>query len=95
MLSNSFKTVMAKYGDRVRLVMRHFPMNAKFNRSMKGFDMHPVACESALAAHCAGEKGLFWKMHDLYRQKIQGDDSRSITRQLRELQKQFDLKTLY
>ena len=26
---------------------------------------------------------------------IQGDDSRSITRQLRELQKQFDLKSLY
>ena len=37
----------------------------------------------------------FWKMHDLYSQKIQGDDSRSITRQLRELQKQFDLKSLY
>jgi protein-disulfide isomerase/uncharacterized membrane protein/peroxiredoxin len=65
MLSNSFKTVMAKYGDRVRLVMRHFPMNVKCNRSMKGFDKHPVACETAWAAHCAGEQGLFWKMHDL------------------------------
>lgn len=65
MLSNSFKTVMSNYGDRVRLVMRHFPMNAKCNRAMKGFDKHPLACETAWAAHCAGEQGLFWKMHDL------------------------------
>ncbi|MFQ5479028.1 MAG: redoxin family protein [Candidatus Binatia bacterium] len=65
LLANSFKTVMGKYQDRVRFVMRHFPMNIKCNRAMAGFDKHPIACEAAYAAHCAGEQGKFWEMHDL------------------------------
>ncbi len=64
-LADSFDRVHDKYGDRVRFVMKHFPMNINCNRAMRGFDKHPVACEAAYAAHCAGEQGKFWEMHDL------------------------------
>jgi len=64
-LADSMDKVKEKYHDRVRFVMKHFPMNMECNRAMRGFDKHPVACETAYAAHCAGEQGKFWEMHDL------------------------------
>ncbi len=64
-LAESMKRVEEKYHDRVRFVMKHFPMNIKCNRAMGGFDKHAVACEASYAAHCAGLQGKFWEMHDL------------------------------
>jgi protein-disulfide isomerase/uncharacterized membrane protein/peroxiredoxin len=64
-LAESMKRVEEKYHDRVRFVMKHFPMNVQCNQAMRGFDKHPVACEAAYASHCAGLQGKFWPMHDL------------------------------
>ena len=46
--------VMARYGDRVKLVFRHFPID----------QLHPQARRAAEAAACANDQGKFWAYHD-------------------------------
>ena len=45
--------VMAEYGERVRLVYRHYPL-----------PNHPNAVPAAEASACANEQGKFWPYHD-------------------------------
>jgi len=49
------REVLEKYGDKVRLVFRDFPL----------VQIHPQALSAALAAECAHEQGKFWEYHDL------------------------------
>lgn len=51
----TFPQIMERYGDRIRYVMRHFPLAS----------MHPEAVKAAEAAECAAEDGRFWEFHDL------------------------------
>jgi protein-disulfide isomerase len=44
----------ADFGDKVRIVYRHFPLNNHLHAKM-----------AAQAAEAAGKQGKFWKMHDL------------------------------
>ncbi|HXK11742.1 MAG TPA: thioredoxin domain-containing protein [Vicinamibacteria bacterium] len=46
--------VRETYGDRLRWVFRHFPL-----------DFHAQAQKAGEAAACAGDQGKFWEMHDL------------------------------
>jgi len=46
--------VLAKYGDKVKLVFRDFPLD----------NLHPQARAAAEAARCATEQGKFWEFHD-------------------------------
>ena len=48
------KQVREEYGDKVRFVFRHFPL-----------DFHAQAQKAGEATACAGEQGKFWEMHDL------------------------------
>ena len=47
------KKVLETYGDRIRLVYRHYPL-----------PNHPQARPAAEAAQCANEQGQFWPYHD-------------------------------
>jgi protein-disulfide isomerase len=46
--------LMTKYGDRVRLVFRHFPVD----------QLHPSARRASEAAWCAQQQDKFWQYHD-------------------------------
>jgi protein-disulfide isomerase len=52
-ITPTLQAVVSKYGDKVRLVFRQFPL-----------PMHPNAAKAAEAALCANEQGKFWEMHD-------------------------------
>lgn len=47
------KDVLGAYGDKVRLVFRHYPLS-----------FHLKAPKAAQASICADEQGKFWEMHD-------------------------------
>jgi len=53
-VSTVTRTLMAKYGDRARLIFRNFPVT----------ELHPDAYQAALASECAEEQGKFWLYHD-------------------------------
>ncbi|HVT57796.1 MAG TPA: thioredoxin domain-containing protein [Thermoanaerobaculia bacterium] len=52
-LRPTLEQVVARYGDKVRLVFRQFPL-----------PQHGNAAKAAEAALCANEQGKFWPMHD-------------------------------
>jgi protein-disulfide isomerase len=45
------------------VVFKHFPLSSTCNPVMKK-DIHPLACEAALAAEAANKQGKFWSYHD-------------------------------
>jgi protein-disulfide isomerase len=47
------KEIEGRYGDKVRIVFRHFPR-----------PMHQHAAKAAEAAMCAEDQGRFWELHD-------------------------------
>jgi protein-disulfide isomerase len=49
----TIEEVKKKYGDKVRIVFRQFPLN-----------FHQFAQKAAEASLCANEQGKFWQMHD-------------------------------
>jgi protein-disulfide isomerase len=50
----TLEEVQEKYGDKVRLVFRQYPL-----------PIHPSAPKAAEAALCAADQGKFWEMHDI------------------------------
>ncbi len=50
----ALKEVQKKYGDKVRLVFKHFPLS-----------FHKGAKPAAIASLAAAEQGKFWEMHDV------------------------------
>src|SRR4029077_9339473 len=50
--------------DQVRVVYRHFPLDAECNPSIET-TIHPQACLAAAAAECAADQGKFWPYHQL------------------------------
>jgi protein-disulfide isomerase len=50
----TLKQVKEKYGDKVRMVWKDFPLT----------QIHPQAFKAGEAAHCAADQGKFWEYHD-------------------------------
>ena len=51
----ALKRVMATYKDKVRFVWKDFPLT----------QIHPQAFKAGEAAHCAGDQGKYWELHDV------------------------------
>lgn len=67
------QAVMRNYGDKVRLVFRHYPLS-----------FHPKAPKAAEATACADEQGKFWAMHDSLFETQELDES-SLKAQARQV----------
>ncbi len=67
--------VTAKYGDKVRIVFRDFPLTS----------MHPDAQGAAEAANCAAEQGKFWEYHDRLFQSQQAQGKEHLKQYAAEL----------
>jgi len=74
--------VLAKYGDKVSLSYRDFPLTA----------IHSQAMISAEASRCALEQGKFWEYHDqlFTASKLEKDDLIGYARNLKLNDKQFE-----
>src|SRR6266498_5217313 len=76
------KELLAKYGDKVSLSYRDFPLTA----------IHSQALISAEASRCALEQGKFWEYHDqlFTASKLEKDDLIGYARNLKLDEKQFE-----
>ena len=63
MSNQTMEKILAKYGNRIRLYHRHFPLDKTCYKKMRR-QMHPHACFAAAAAICAHQQNRFWQMHD-------------------------------
>ncbi|MEE2828929.1 MAG: thioredoxin domain-containing protein [Myxococcota bacterium] len=55
--------IAQRYYNQVRFVFKHYPLGKACNPNMTT-DMHPQACEAAVATQCARRQGAFWPFHD-------------------------------
>jgi protein-disulfide isomerase len=51
----TLKRLRAAYGDKIRFVWKDFPLT----------QIHPQAFKAGEAAHCAGDQGKYWELHDV------------------------------
>jgi protein-disulfide isomerase len=71
----TLKEVEAKYGDKVKLVFRDYPID----------QLHPAARKAHEAARCAHEQGKFWAYHDVLFDKApraSADDLKTYAREV-------------
>jgi len=60
----SLEDVLPRFGQTVRVIFRHFPLDPACNPSVSAL-LHPRACLAAIAAECAAEQRKFWQYQDL------------------------------
>jgi protein-disulfide isomerase len=51
----TLKRLRAAYGDKIRFVWKDYPLT----------QIHPQAFKAGEAAHCAGDQGKYWELHDV------------------------------
>jgi protein-disulfide isomerase len=79
----ALKQVKNKFGDKVQIVYRQFPIPS----------LHPNAFKAAEASLCANEQGKFWELHDVMfedQNKLAVSDLKQTARKLGMDGKKFD-----
>jgi protein-disulfide isomerase len=51
----TLKRLRTAYGDKIRFVWKDYPLT----------QIHPQAFKAGEAAHCAGDQGKYWELHDV------------------------------
>ena len=75
--------VMQKYGNDLRMVYRHFPLD----------QLHSQARTEANATECANEQGKFWELTDIIFQQTASNDGLDLSK-LNEYAKQAGVKDI-
>ena len=52
-----------EYKNKFHIIFKHFPLSTTCNPGITN-NVHPKACEAALAAEAARQQGKFWQFHD-------------------------------
>lgn len=55
--------IAQRYYGLVHFAFKHYPLGKACNDQMTS-DMHPEACQAAVATQCARRQGAFWPFHD-------------------------------
>jgi len=79
----TLKQVAQKFGDKVHIVYRQYPIPS----------LHPFALKAAEASLCANEQGKFWQLHDALfedQKKLAVSDLKATARRLGLDSKKFD-----
>ena len=63
MFATNFEDLVAYHDGNLKILFKHFPLSSQCN-SKATTDMHPVACQAALASEAAKMQGQFWPYHD-------------------------------
>lgn len=63
-MAGMLESIHQEFGDQVEIVYKNYPLDKSCNSSMTN-ELHHHACMAAKVARCAGQRGLFWKFHDL------------------------------
>ena len=71
----TLKELEAKYGDKVKVVFRDFPLE----------QLHPGSRKAHEAARCADEQGKFWAYHDVLFDKAPRSSADDLTAYAREV----------
>ncbi len=75
--SLSLHEALKPFDDRVRVVFKNFPLDTACNSGLK-VQIHPRACDLAVAARCAGQQGRFWPYYNLLFQNQYAQDPASL-----------------
>jgi protein-disulfide isomerase len=67
-IRETYPALLAEYGDRMKYVVRNFPLSS----------IHPNARKAAEAAECAFDQGQFWEYHDVLFQNQEALDVPSL-----------------
>lgn len=76
------KQILATYGDKVKFVYKHFPI-----------DSHRNAQKSAEGFECAADQGKQWEFHDLLFEKGQADGSGLNVAELKQYAQQLGMNS--
>jgi len=74
MFATNFEHLIEYNKEKLNIIFKYFPLSSQCN-PVTTDDLHPLACQSALAAEAARQQGKFWEYHDaMFEKGIEKDE---------------------